>query len=161
MEKMNVFNIVTENLVDFREMAIKAKEMGATHIMAAHMPRSRWMWERDLNDPYPNWSMAHAQLFKLVCPPELEAYLPKEHIKECFGLLKARCDILREIGLKPALFSNEPFWLPEEVYREHPTWRGARCDHPRRSKKPYYSPCIDNPEVLAMYRYAMKVLCED
>ena len=161
MRRMNVFSIVTDSLEDFRNMAVKAKEMGATHVMAADMPRSRWMWEQDLSDPYPNWSMGHAQIFKLVCPPELKEFLPQEHIRECFELLKARCDILKEVGLKPALFSNEPFWLPEEVYRAHPAWRGARCDHPRRSRKPYYSPCIDNPEVLAMYKYAVKMLCQE
>ena len=161
MRRMNVFSIVTDSLEDFRNMAVKAKEMGATHIMAADMPRSRWMWEQDLSDPYPNWSMGHAQIFKLVCPPELKEFLPQEHIEECFELLKARCDILKEVGLKPALFINEPFWLPEEVYRAHPAWRGARCDHPRRSRKPYYSPCIDNPEVLAMYKHAVKVLCQE
>ena len=161
MKNIIVFNINTESLEDFRVMALKAKEMGATHVMAAQMPRSRWMWEKDLTDPYPNWSMGHAQIFKLVCPPELKEFLPQDHIKACFELLRARCDILKEIGLKPALFSNEPFWLPEEVYRKHPSWRGARCDHPRRSKKPYYSPCIDNPEVLSMYRYAVKVLCQE
>lgn len=160
MRTVKVFNIATDNLDDFRAMAEKAKALGATHVMAAQMPRSRWMWEQDLDDPYPNWSMGHAQLFKLVCPPELKEFLPQDHINECFALLKARCDILREVGLKPALFSNEPFWLPEEVYRKHPAWRGARCDHPRRSRKPYYSPCIDNPEVLSMYRYAVKELCE-
>ena len=161
MRRICVFNIATDNLEDFRETAAKAKEMGATHLIVSHMPRSRWMWEQDLTDPYPNWSMDHAQLFKLVCPLELKEFLPQEHIAECFALLKARCDILKEVGLKPALFSNEPFWLPEAVYRAHPAWRGARCDHPRRSKKPYYSPCVDNPEVLAMYKYAMTVLCRE
>lgn len=159
MNKIRIFNIATDSLEDFRVMAQKAKTLGATHVMAGQMPRSRWMWEQDLTDPYPNWSMGHAQLFKLVCPPELKEFLPQEHIAECFALFKARCDILKEIGLKPALFSNEPFWLPEEVYRKHPSWRGARCDHPRRSRKPYYSPCIDNPEVLSMYRYAVRELC--
>lgn len=159
MRTVRVFNISTDSMEDFRRMAEKAKGLGATHVMAAQMPRSRWMWERDLDDPYPNWSMGHAQIFKLVCPPQLKEFLPQEHINECFAILKKRCEILKEIGLKPALFSNEPFWLPEEVYRLHPDWRGARCDHPRRSKKPYFSPCIDNPEVLSMYRYAVGELC--
>ena len=161
MKRINVIKIATENLDDFRQMAMHAKEVGATHVMAGQMPRSRWMWEQDLTDPYPNWSMGHAQLFKLVCPPQLKEFLPQDHIAECFNLFKARCDILKEVGLKPALFSNEPFWLPEEVYRAHPDWRGARCDHPRRSRKPYHSPCVDNPEVLAMYKYAVKVLCQE
>lgn len=161
MKKMNIFHIAAEGLEDFRQVAAQAKELGATHMMVGDLPRSRWMWEQDLTDPYPNWSMGHAQLFKLVCPPQLSAYLPQEHIRQCFELVKARCEILREYGLRPALFSNEPFWLPEKAYRDHPKWRGARCDHPRRSRKPYYSPNIDNPEVLSMYRYAMRELVRE
>ncbi len=61
------------------------------------------------------------------------------------------------LGLR-AHVSNEPFWLPEEVYRTHPAWRGARCDHPRRARHTYYSPCIDNPEVLELYRWAVRKL---
>ncbi len=158
MEQKWIFRIKTEDLKDFEEMAKSAKKMGATHVMVGDLKRSRWMWEKDLTDPYTNWSMGHAQLFKLVCPPQLKPYLPAEHIAECMELVEKRCKILKQYGLKPALFSNEPFWLPEEAYRDHPEWRGARCDHPRRSKKPYYSPCIDQEEVLSMYRFAMKEL---
>jgi hypothetical protein len=126
--------------------------------MVGLLPRSRWMWEADLSDPYPNWCMRHAQLFKLVCPPPLEKYLPVNFIAECFALVKDRCDILKSLGMQGALFSNEPFWLPEAVYRDYSSWRGARCDHPRRAKHAYYSPCVDNPEVLELYRYAVKEL---
>lgn len=150
-----------DNLDEFRKYAMASKRIGATHVLVSQTPRSRWMWERDLKDPYPNWSMHHTPLFKLVCPPQLREFLPLDHIKECFDLVKSRCCILEELGLKPAINSNEPFWLPEEVYREHPKWRGARCDHPRRSRHAYYSPNIDNDEVLDMYTYAMKVLVEE
>lgn len=161
MKKVNVIYTPTGNLEEFRIAAKQAKELGATHVMAGQMPRSRWMWEEDLSNPYVNWSMGQAQIFKLKCPPQLEPYLPKAHIEECFRLFRARCEILKELGLKPALFSNEPFWLPERVYRDHPTWRGARCDHPRRSRCAYYSPCIENPEVLAMYRWAISEICRE
>lgn len=137
-------------------MSEEAAKAGATHVIISDMPRSRWMWERDLSDPYTNWSMGQCQIFKLVCPPELEKYLPVEHIRECFELVRERCEILKKHGLKPALFSNEPFWLPEEVYREHPDWREQDATHPRRARKPYYSPSIDNPEVLEMYRKAVE-----
>lgn len=158
MEHKVIYHVATDSLKDFEKCAEQVRELGGTHMMVGDLPRSRWMWERDLKDPYSNWSMGHAQLFKLVCPPQLKPYLPQEHIAECMELVQARCDILKKLGLRPALFSNEPFWLPEEVYRDHPQWRGARCDHPRRSTKPYYSPCIDQPEVLSMYRTAMREL---
>jgi len=146
---------------DFKKAANNAKELGATHFMAGQLPRSRWMWEEDLSNPYVNWSMGQAQIFKLKCPEQLKEFLPQNHINECFAIFKERCQYLKEIGLKPGLFSNEPFWLPEEVYRKHPDWRGARCDHPRRSKKPYYSPCIENPEVLEMYKWAISEICKE
>ena len=122
MKKMRILHFVTDSLADFEKMSEEAAKAGATHVIISDMPRSRWMWERDLSDPYTNWSMGQCQIFKLVCPPELEKYLPVEHIRECFELVRERCEILKKHGLKPALFSNEPFWLPEEVYREHPDW---------------------------------------
>ena len=119
------------------------------------------MWEMDRKNPYVNWSMGQCQIFKLVCPPELEAYLPQDHIRMCMDFVKTRCTIAAENGLKPALISNEPFWLPEQVFRDHPSWRGARCDHQRRSRHPFFSPSLDNPEVLSMYRAATRRLVEE
>lgn len=156
--RKTILHFVTESLDDFHQMAACTAQLDATHVIVSDMPRSMWMWDLDRDDPYPNWSMGQCQLFKLVCPPELSAYLPEEHIDECMALVRARCNILKEYNLKPAIFSNEPFWLPERVYRDHPQWRGARCDHPRRSTKPYFSPSIDNPEVLSMYTNAVHKL---
>lgn len=156
-----VFHIETSSMEEFEQAARLVKELGGTHMMVGDLPRSHWMWDMDRTDPYSNWSMGHAQFFKVICPPELEPYLPQEHIRRCHELVAERCRILDKIGLKGAFYSNEPFWLPEAVYRDHPNWRGARCDHPRRSRKPYYSPNIDDPEVLSMYRYAMKQLCRE
>lgn len=148
-----------EDLQEFEQAAVRAKSIGATHVIVSRLTRSRWMWEQDKTDPYSNWLMAHSPLFKLVCPPQLREFLPTEYIDACFRLLCARCDILKKYGLKGAIFTNEPFWLPEEVFRAHPSWRGARLDHPRRATRPYYSPCVDNPEVLALYEYAMREIC--
>jgi len=74
-------------------------------------------------------------------------------------IVKERCAILKELGMKAAFFGKEPAWLPEAVYQAHPEWRGPRCEHPRRARNTYYAPCIDQPEVLAMYRKAVAELC--
>ena len=112
MEKKIILDITAASLEEFQAFAERANKLGITHMMVGHLPRSRWMWELDISDPYPNWCMRHAQLFKLICPPQLEKYLPTQFIDECFMLVKDRCDILRSLGMKGALFSNEPFWLP-------------------------------------------------
>ena len=159
--QQKIFHIETESLEEFERAAHLVKSLGGTHMMVGDLPRSHWMWDCDRSDPYPNWSMGHAPLFLVECPRELAAYLPQDFIQRNHDLVVERSKILAKIGLKGAFYSNEPFWLPEQVYRDHPGWRGARCDHPRRSRKPYYSPNIDSTEVLALYRDAMYRLCKE
>jgi hypothetical protein len=156
-EKM-ILQFQSTDMEEFRLFAERAKNAGGTHVAVSQVPKSFWMWEGDFSNPYHNWSMRQCQLFKLVVPEGLKKYLPLDHAALCFKLVTERCAILEKLGLKGALFSNEPFWLPESVFQDHPAWRGPRIDHPRRSTVPVYSPCIDNPEVLEMYSYAMETI---
>ncbi len=161
MQSKTIAHFVADSHEDFREVCEQLRDTGLTHVVVSDVPRSLWMWDLDRSNPYVNWSMGQCQIFKLVCPPELAQYLPTEHIRMCMEFVKTRCEIARENGLKPAIISNEPFWLPEQVFRDHPAWRGARCDHPRRSRHPFFSPSLDNPEVLRMYTEAVRVLVEE
>jgi hypothetical protein len=155
-----IVNFQSGDPEQFRYYAEKAKAAGASHVVVSQMPKSFWMWELDFSNPYHNWSMRHCQLFKLVLPRQLKKYLPEDHVSACFKLVLSRCEILEKLGLKAALNSNEPFWLPGAVFQDHPSWRGPRIDHPRRSTVPAYSPCIDNKEVLDLYSYAMEELAK-
>ena len=164
-KKMTVFQITPLNtdvtdLKKFETYAARAAKAGATHIIVTEVEKSRWIWERDMSDPYPNWGMLNSALFKIIVPKELKRYLPQDYADRNFELIKKRCAILKKYGLKAAAYFAEPFYLPEEVFRDHPDWRGPRCDHPRRATNYYYSPCMDNAEVLTMYRGAMKTLCQ-
>lgn len=158
--RMNIFTFRSDSLEEFREKAEKAKVSGATHITLSQIEKSRWQWDRDPEDPYPNWSMLVASLFKIVVPAELKEWLPEDFAKRNYELIAARGRILKELGLKGSFHMKEPCYLPEGVYAAHPEWRGPRCDHPRRARNTYYSPCVDRPEVLGMYRRAMTELCK-
>lgn len=149
----------TASLEEFTQLAERAAAAGATHVFVSDLPKSRWQWERDLSDPYPNWGMMHSSIFKVIVPPELQRWLPADYAKKNLEIVVQRCAILKRFGLKAAFSACEPGWLPEEAYQEHPDWRGPRCDHTRRARHAYYSPDIDNPEVLAMYRKAIAELC--
>jgi hypothetical protein len=164
-KKIILFNVTPLNtdvtdLNKFEEKVAKAKESGATHILVTEVEKSRWVWERDRSDPYPNWGMLFSSLFKIIVPNEFKDWMPLDYAQRNLKLVKARTEICRHYGLKCAAYFTEPFYLPEEVYHAHPEFRGPRCDHPRRARNSYYSPCTDNPEVLAMYRQAMRKLCE-
>lgn len=167
-KRKTIFDMIHQNAVDysigdFEKDALKAADAGATHVMVSALEKSRWIWERDRTDPYPNWGMLLPSLFKIIVPRELEGRLPGDYAGRNLETLRRRMDVLGRLGLKGAMTLCEPFYLPEEVYADHPDWRGPRCDHPRRARNAYYSPCADHPEILAMYRTAMAELlgCAD
>jgi len=154
-----IFTCPTNTLEEFRAFAQQAARLGATHVSISDLPKSMWQWDLDRNDPYPNWGMLLSTIFKVVVPPELKEYLPAEYARKNLQMVTQRCAILKELGLKAAYTGKEPAWLPEAVFQAHPEWRGPRCEHPRRARHTYYAPCIDNPQVLEMYRKAVAELC--
>ena len=154
------------SLDDFRAWAQAAAEHGATHVVVSWLPYSRGQL-RDPRDPHsdwmswPVWSMFHPAVFKVVVPPQLREWLPVDEAARNLDILKERCAVLKELGLKGAFFGNDPMWLPEEVYRAHPEWRGAQAELGRIAHLPYFSPCVAHPDVLRMYRQAMTDLCRE
>lgn len=158
-EARRIFYCPTDDLTQFQAAAKAAKALGFTHMSISDLPKSRWQWDMDRDDPYPNWGMMHASIFKLYVPEKLRDFLPADYAEKNLEIVRARCEILKEYGLKASFSGCDPAWLPEDVYRKHPDWRGGRCDHPRRARKAYFSPCIDNEEVLGMYREAVAAIC--
>jgi hypothetical protein len=52
-----IFTCPTNSMEEFRRLTTQAAELGATHVAISDLPKSRWQWELDLSDPYPNWGM--------------------------------------------------------------------------------------------------------
>ncbi|MBR0458908.1 MAG: hypothetical protein IJJ26_06705 [Victivallales bacterium] len=144
---------------EFRRVVELAAELGATHVYVSQIEPSLWQWDRNRYDPYPNWSLYQPSLFKFLVPEELKEFLPEDYAKRNLDALVSRAAVLKEFGLKAAFQGIEPAWLPEEVFRAHPTWRGPRCDQARRARTEYYAPCIDNGEVQAIYVKTIEQLC--
>lgn len=153
----------TLDIGEYREYAKLAKDLGATHLGACSVEPSMWQWDAAANrfDPYPNWSMHRPTLFKFVVPEALKPYLPEDYAARNMARLKARAAVLKEFGLKASFIGQEPAYLPEKAYRDHPNWRGPRCDQCRRARTEYYAPCTDDPEVRAFYVEAMSKLCRE
>ena len=152
-------SVQTADLGEFRKVAQLAVELGANHLTATQIEPAMWAWNVNRHDPYPNWGLRNPTVFKFVVPDELKAYLPEDYAKRNLDTLKGRAAILKEFGLKAAFFAMEPAYLPEQVYLDHPEWRGPRCDQARRARSEYYAPCLDNPEMFAIYYKAVVELC--
>jgi len=153
----------TLDMDEYRRYAAFAKELGATHLGACAVEPSMWQWDAADNryDPYPNWSMHRPTIFKFVVPEALKPYLNTEYANRNLARLRARAKVLKEFGLKASFIGQEPAYLPEKAYRDHPNWRGPRCDQCRRARTEYYAPCTDDPEVRALYREGMAMLCRE
>ena len=143
----------------FEEFAKLAKELGATHVAASSVSPAVWMWNQDRRDPYLNWMIANAGVFRFILPEPLKPYLDADYVAGNRARLERRGQVLKALGLKAAFFGSEPQVLPEKAYRDHPRWRGPRCDCPYRSRHEYYAPCTDNPEIRKMYVEATAELC--
>lgn len=154
-----LLNCETKNIEEFKSLCEFAKEVGVTHVLISHIEKSIWQWDDDRNDPYPNWGIYNATIFKVIVPDALKEFLPCDYAKRNLETICQRAEILKEYGLKAAFEGMEPAWLPDAVFKKHPLWRGPHCEQSRRSRKEYYAPCIDNPEVQKLYEESVEKLC--
>lgn len=154
-----VFASPSASREDFERFAERARQSGATHINVAaeDLPWASWQYDTP-GDPYPAWVISNTGLLKIVPPAAIRAHIPQAYSETVLSILEQRCRVLGRLGLKAAFTTFEPQMLPEAVFREHPLWRGARVDHPNRSRVARFAPSIDNPEVLALYREAVAAL---
>lgn len=157
--KTVIFGHHSDSLASFETFARKAKQSGATHIVITAEDLPWAMWQMDTpGDPYPAWAVSNAGLLKVSIPDALQPFLPKDYSDTVLNILRQRCEVLRQFGLKAAFTTFEPQILPERVYEAHPLWRGPQVDHPLRSRVPRFAPSVDNPEVLALYRESIRKL---
>ena len=149
-----IFGTWTEDLVEFDSFVHHAKKLGATHIdVAINLPLAMWQFDTP-GDPYPAWMVRQVGILKICPPNELKPYIPADYSAAVMEVLEGRCKVLRRNGLKGYYYNNEPQVLPEAVFRDHPLWRGPRVDQGNRSRVARFAPCMDNAEVLELYRKA-------
>jgi hypothetical protein len=141
----------------FRRFVALAAEFGATHVRIGELPFRYGNWVLpDNTDPYAAWCNCSPSILR-VCPPEeIRPWVTVGEARRCQALLGRQLAVLRAHGLRAVVNAVEPLWLPEGVFRAHPRWRGPHCELGRIALQPYFCPSIDEPEVLDLYRRAMR-----
>lgn len=143
---------------EFERNTIRAKRAGVTHLLITeHFPPALWQFDVP-GDPYPAWYIYQPGLLKIFPPASLQRYVNPEYAETVAGIFQARCEILRRHGLKAAYSTNEPQVIAEAFFTDRPELRGPRVEQPNRSRAARFSPCVDRPEVLALYRESMQLL---
>jgi len=148
-----------DELDRFARLADDCVRAGVTHLTFTEIEPSFWEIE-DPMDPYPHWAIVHTSLFKVFPPDILSGWVPADYAARARESIAARAAILKKVGLKGASFLYDPMRWPERIFRAHPELRGPRTDAPTQCAHPAFAPCVDRPEVLAMYRAAFRQLYE-
>ena len=83
---------------------------------------------------------------------------PAEYLTANLNLLKRYAALGRRYGLAPGMVCWEPRSVPERLLQKYPTLRGARVDHPFRSRLPRYALTLSHPLVREHYREMVRKL---
>lgn len=139
----------------------KLAASGHTHIevnsLATHIP-----FEYGVPNEYYNQFYTYcAGLNQFVESPLTKGIYPIEYLTHNLQHLKKIARIGQKYGLKPGITCFEPRTLPEHFFRQYPTLRGARVDHPFRSHVPRYTLAQDHPLTRKHYRYMIQALMQE
>ena len=131
-------------------------EAGFTHIevngLQAHMPYEDLVpWEF-----YPQFYSYAPGFNHFVETPLTAGIWPLMYLDANMENLKKLAALGRKFGLKPGVCMFEPRTMPERFFQKYPTLRGARVDHPFRSRLPRYTMAQDHPVVQRHYRECLR-----
>ena len=133
-------------------------EAGFTHCevngLQAHMPHE------DLvpHEYYPQFYTYAPGFNHFVDTPLTKGLWPALYLDANLNHLRKLADLGRQYGLKPGVCMFEPRMMPDRFFVKYPTLRGARVDHPFRSRLPRFTMAQDHPVVQRHYREALQKL---
>ncbi|WP_438479789.1 hypothetical protein [Oleiharenicola lentus] len=131
-------------------------EAGFTHCevngLQAHMPMEDFV----AFEYYPQF-YTYVPGFNHFVDTELtKGTWPAHYLDANLNNLVKLANLGRTYGLKPGVCMFEPRTLPERFFTKYPTLRGARVDHPFRSRLPRYTMAQDHPITMRHYREALQ-----
>ena len=133
-------------------------EHGFTHLevnaLQAHMPYEDLV----AHEYYPTFYNYCAGFNHFIDTELTRGLWPAHYLDANLNRLVALADLGRRYGLKPGMVMFEPRSLPERFFTKFPTLRGARVDHPFRSRLPRYCLAQDHPVTVRHYREAIQAL---
>ncbi|MEY2878037.1 MAG: hypothetical protein RLZZ15_417 [Verrucomicrobiota bacterium] len=133
-------------------------EAGFTHCevngLQAHLPH-----EDLVAHEYYSQFYTYAPGFNhFVDTPLTKGTWPALYLDANLNHLRKLADLGLSYGLKPGVCMFEPRTFPERFFQKFPTLRGARVDHPFRSRLPRYTLAQDHPIVQRHFREALQAL---
>src|SRR6185295_9916580 len=133
-------------------------ESDFTHLevngLQAHMPFE----DTVQSEYYPQFYTYSPGFNHFVDTPLTQGIWPAHYLEANINHLVGLAALGRKYGLKPGVCMFEPRTLPERFFARYPTLRGARVDHPFRSRLPRYCLAQDHPVTKQHYRACIQGL---
>lgn len=135
-------------------------ESGFTHIEVNSLEAS-YPYEDSVPGEYYSQFYNYCPGFNhFIDTPLTRGIWPAQYLDANLERLKNLAALGRKFGLKPSVCLYEPRSLPERFFQRYPTLRGARIDHPFRSRLPRYTMAQDHPVTKHHFRLATKALMQ-
>jgi len=133
-------------------------ESGFTHIEVNSL-QSTFPYEDSVPGEYYSQFYTYCPGFNhFIDTPLTRGIWPTQYLDANLERLQNLAAIGRKFGLKPGVCLYEPRSLPERFFQKYPTLRGARIDHPFRSRLPRYTMAQDHPVTKHHFRLATQAL---
>jgi len=146
------------DLSDFRAFAVEAarlKSYGEVLVNVGVLADKAWHEIPEGGSAWHEYAVYNPALHKVFPHPKIAPHVPADYVKANRELVLDETAILRELGLGAWFMGQEPYFLPESFFREHPHLRGPRIDHPRRSRREEFAMCMDLDESREMVAWMM------
>ncbi len=133
-------------------------ESGFTHIEVNSLQAS-FPYEDSVPGEYYSQFYNYCPGFNhFIDTPLTRGIWPAHYLDANLERLKNLAALGRKFGLKPSVCLYEPRSLPERFFQRYPNLRGARIDHPFRSRLPRYTLAQDHPVTKHHFRLATLAL---
>lgn len=96
--------------------------------------------------PWHEYASYGVGLHKFFPDARLQTFVDRAFVRKNRRLLEGCLAVLRRQKLEACFMLHEPHFLPEPFFEAYPHLRGARVDHPRRSRRDEFAMCYDHPE---------------
>jgi hypothetical protein len=140
------------------QYAATLAEAGFTHLEVNSL-HSHFPYEDSVPGEYYSQFYTYCPGFNhFIDTPLTRGIWPTQYLDANLARLRDLAALGRKYGLKPGVCLYEPRSLPERFFQRYPTLRGARIDHPFRSRLPRYTLAQDHPVTQSHYRLAVQAL---
>jgi len=147
--------VKAKDLEVFADLASRLKRFGRVSVNVGQLAAKTPADIPPGGSPWHEYTAGLPVLTKKFFPHAVEQpFLDMASVRRNLTLMRACARVLRARKLDAWFATHDPFFMPEAFFVAHPHLRGARLDHPRRTRQEAFGICRDCDEGRAMLAWS-------